>query len=112
MTTPAAKPCARARNAIAGVVMTPADSTVAPTPAEVMPAVNMAAIQLLDSLVSIPRRIFGRGVVRASECARARPMAWTVAGSSGGWPGDGADAVRSKELLHVTQVSKNHYQGV
>ena len=50
MTMPAEKPWARARKATAGVVMTPADSTVAP-PA-VRPAVRVAAIQSEDSRVS------------------------------------------------------------
>ena len=50
MTMPAANECARARKATAGVVMTPALSTVAP-PA-VRPAVSVAAIQSEDSRVS------------------------------------------------------------
>ena len=79
MTMPAAKRWAQARKATAGVVMTPADSTVAP-PA-VSPAVSAAAIQSDDSRVSWPMRTRGD---LPRWWARAMPTARMVGGSSGG----------------------------
>ncbi len=71
MTMPAAKPWAWVRKATAGVVMTPAFSTVAP-PA-VRPAVRVAAIQSEDSRVSMPMRTRGLGVAcRVSARGRGR----------------------------------------
>ncbi len=52
MTTPALKPCLRARKAMAGVVRMPAEATPAP-PAR-RPAASVAAIQGPLSRVSIP----------------------------------------------------------
>ncbi len=93
MTMPAEKWCARARKATAGVVMTPADSTVAP-PA-VRPAVRVAAIQSEDSRVSWPMMtrgaevgIVGREVVREGEADGV-----DGGGVEWGLAGDGADAV-------------------
>src|ERR1039458_5807872 len=59
MTMPAANECARARKATAGVVMTPADSTVAPAAAR--PAASVAAIQSEDSRGSWPMRTLAGG---------------------------------------------------
>ena len=53
ITTPAANPCVRVRNATAGVVTMPALSTL--TPAWRRPAASVAAIHGLDSRVSRPR---------------------------------------------------------
>ena len=84
MTTPAAKPWARARKATAGVVMTPALSTVAPPASEAGgegggdPVAGLAGVHAEEDA--------GRSCAAASECASARPMAWTVAASSGDWP--------------------------
>ena len=73
MTTPAAKRCLCVRKATAGVVMTPALSTEAP-PA-IRPAVRVAAIQSLDSRVSMPSRMRGDDVAAASVWASASPIA-------------------------------------
>ena len=52
MTTPASKPCERARNATPGVVITPA--LRAATPTDASPCRNLSAIQWLETRVSCP----------------------------------------------------------
>ena len=67
--------------------MTPAFSTEAPPASS--PAVSWAAMASEDSRVSMPRRTRGCDPEAGDPEARrvwasARPMAWMVAGSSGG----------------------------
>ena len=104
MTTPAEKPCLRARKAMAGVVRMPADSTSAP--AARRPAVRVAAIQGPDSRVSMPRTM--RTGLWASRELGGEGDADCVDGAlvEGGFAGDCANSVCSKQLPHADPLRR------
>ena len=99
MTTPAEKPCLRARKAMAGVVRTPADSTVAP-PAR-RPAVRVAAIQGPDSRVSMPEDDADGRVFQGKPGGEGDADCVDGALVQRGFAGDCSYSVCSKQLPHA-----------
>ena len=105
MTMPAEKEWARARKATAGVVMTPADSTVAP--AAVRPAVRRGGDPVGGFAGVLADEDAGRGaeVVGESEADGV-----DGGGVERGLAGDATNAVGSEELLHQMDL-RVYYQG-
>ena len=98
MTTPAEKPCLRARKAMAGVVRTPADLTSAP--AARRPAVRVAAIQGQDSRVSCRGRC-GRRCALGELGGEGDADCVDGALVQRGLAGDRSYSVCSKQLPHA-----------
>src|SRR6185369_5720622 len=84
MTTPAAASSLRVTKATPGVVITPADRHSAP--ALLAPSISACSIEGPDSRVSLPMMILGRAPDAARCEANEKPIAVTVAGSSGNCP--------------------------
>ena len=96
MTTPAWNPCVLARNATAGVVTTPALSTMAP--AWRRPSASVAAIHGPDSRVSRPKKNFGPRHSFSQSMREREPDAKDRRWIERGLSGNGANAVGAKEF--------------